>query len=715
MGISIIREPPISERGFSRRHTVEVVFVEPRAKSVYFLCSVDGFSRRTHPMDKQGEIWRIVLRLLAGEYEYAFLIDGFRIVTDPENPDVRKRSDGSEVSVMRFGVPDEARARRDGSIDLASVYHDQLLPFLEAFRDQAIYRLRVAKEDIEQAYLLSKDGRQVPMEWISFDDHFDYYECRLPVAFSLDYAFKVVDADAEAFLGSEGPAESLSGCKAFPFPPRQIPKFDCPEWGLGCAYYQLLPDRFRDGDPLNNPKGALVWSGAPTAHGYFGGDLAGLFQAVTYLRDLGVSAVRVMPVFLSPSNDNFDVFDYYHVDVHLGTDEMFAEVVEALHKEGIRTVLDVVFNHTGLGFFAFRDIVRNQESSQYANWYTVHEFPVSRRRPITERIVKRLTGAPDRTAYEAHMDRPEWPELNFRSLEVRSFVREIVSHWIKKARIDGVWLSVAEGIPHYFAAEIRRAAKRANPDAVVIGDVKTDPVWWLHTNELDSATDLSFRTAVCDYFLRGKTPPSEFIGQLLRSKGLMPWGAVLAKCNQIDDEFSERAITAGGGDSSKAALAMIFQLTYPGSPVILYGDEVGLAGDRYPSCRGSMIWDPDMRDEGMLELYRRLLKARRDSEALRLGWIKFLAVDDQLDLVVFQRWTESDLAITVIRRTGDPQPVALPIPAGTYRDLISWETFTSSEGSLHVELRGGSSLVLIRERPTYAGMPGPGELSRVRA
>jgi len=713
MGISIIRESPSPDRGFSRRYAVEIILTEARAKSVYLLCSIDGFSRRTHPMEKHGEVWRIVLRLLAGEHEYAFLIDGARLATDPENPEVRKNAEGIEVNVMKFGAPSSPTSRADGSVDYDSLYHDQYLPFLEVFRQEAIFRLRTAREDVERVYLIPKDGKLVPMDWVSCDGYFDYFECRLPVAFSLDYGFKVVDGVKEVFIGSEGPADSLLDCKPFPFPPRRMPTHDCPDWALGCVYYQILLDSFRNGDPLNDPKGVLPWGKPAIRDGHFGGDLAGIFQAVPYLRQLGITAVRLMPVFLSPSSDNFDVFDYYHVDLHLGTDEMFGEVVEAFHKEGIRVVQDMVFNHTGRGFFAFRDIVRNQESSQYVNWYTVYDFPIARKLSLAARILSVVARAPQRPPYEAHMDRREWPELNFRSYEVRGFVKDIVIHWIKKANLDGIWLLVAQGIPHNFAAEVRRTIKRAKPDAVLVGDVKTDPVSWLHSEEFDAATDFSFRNAISEYFLRGVTLPSEFAAQLTQSKGLMPWSAVLSKCNQIGDEFSARPVTASEGDKARAMMAAIFQLTYPGSPVIFYGDELGLEGGPYPDCRGSMVWDENRRDDEMLDLYRRLIKVRTDSEALRVGWFKFTAIDDQTDLVAFQRWTEKDIAVVVIRRSGDPQVVEVPLPDGTYRDAISWEVFSVSGGLFKAELSGGSCLVLIQEKPFYQGATGPFEFARL--
>jgi len=711
MVLSVVREPPSPERGFSRRYTVDITLVEPKAESVYLLCSLDGFSRRAHQMDRHGETWRIVLRLLGGEYEYAFLVDGSRTMADPENPESRKRTDGSTVSVLRFGVPEGECARGDGRIDGTSLYHDQTLPFLEVFHDQVIFKLQVARNDVEKAYLVMKDGRQVAMDWASCDDMFDYYECRLPIGFSVDYGFKVVDGATEVFLGSEGQADSLDHCKAFPFPPRSIPTQSVPDWALGCAYYQVLLDSFRNGDPTNDPKNVMPWGHPPTKTGYFGGDLAGLFQTVSYLKELGVSVLRLMPIFVSPSNDNFDTFDYYHVDGHLGTDEMFAEVVGAFHKEGIRVVLDMVFNHTGRGFFAFRDIVRNQESSQYANWYNVHEFPVTRRKSLAGTVMRKLAGEPERPTYEAYGNRLDLPELNFRSFEARGFVREIVVHWTKKALLDGVWLPAAGGIPHFFLAEVRRAVKRVKPDAVLIGEVKGDPAAWLNSGELDSATSSVFRKAVSGFFLEGKSSPSEFIAQLTRLRALVPWAATLAECNQIDDEFSPRALTAAGEDKMRAMMAAIFQLTYPGSPAILYGDEIGISGGQYPDCRQAMRWEASARDEEVLALYKKLLKVRIDSEAIQIGWLRFLAVDDQYDLVAFQRWTEKDTAVVIMRRSGDPQVIDVPVPDGVYRDVISWETYTVTGGSFKAELRGGSCLVLVGDKATYQGALGPMELS----
>ncbi|HYA21979.1 MAG TPA: alpha-amylase family glycosyl hydrolase, partial [Thermoproteota archaeon] len=374
-------------------------------------------------------------------------------------------------------------------------------------------------------------------------------------------------------------------------------------------------------------------------------------------------------------------------------------------------VLDMVFNHTGRGFFAFRDVVRNQQSSQYVNWYNVHELPVTRKKSLASTVLRKLAGQPDRPAYEAYRDRPDWPELNFRSFEARGFVREIVAHWMKKALLDGVWLPVASGLPHFFLAEVRRTVKRTRADAVLIGDVRGDPATWLNSGELDSATNSVFKRAVAEFFLEGKSSPSEFMAQLTRFRALTPWAATLAECNQIDDEFSPRAVTASGEDKMKAMMAAIFQLTYPGSAAILYGDEIGMGGGQYPDCRQAMRWEASGRDEEVLALYKKLLKVRMDSEAIRIGWLRFLAVDDQFDLLAFQRWTEKDSAVIIIRRTGDPQVIDVPVPDGIYRDVISWETYTVTGGSFRAELRGGSCLVLVGDKATYQGALGPMELS----
>ncbi|MCX7782806.1 MAG: alpha-amylase family glycosyl hydrolase, partial [Meiothermus sp.] len=137
-----------------------------------------------------------------------------------------------------------------------------------------------------------------------------------------------------------------------------------PEWAVGAVFYQIFPDRFRNGNPHNDPQtGEWAYMGRPIVkkdwdepldYGpgegpiqHYGGDLEGILEKLDYLQDLGIEALYLNPILPSGSNHRYDARDYLNVDPHLGGNEAFDRLVEALHRRGMRLVLDGVFNHIG--------------------------------------------------------------------------------------------------------------------------------------------------------------------------------------------------------------------------------------------------------------------------------------------------------------------------------------------------------------------------------
>ena len=132
-----------------------------------------------------------------------------------------------------------------------------------------------------------------------------------------------------------------------------------PDWVQDAIFYQIFPDRFRNGDPGNDPPVALPWNACATPKGFHGGDLVGVTQGLDYLLDLGTNAIYLNPIFLAASNHRYDTMDYYRIDPKLGTLDDFHALIREAHRRGIRVILDGVFNHCGRGFFAFADVLEN--------------------------------------------------------------------------------------------------------------------------------------------------------------------------------------------------------------------------------------------------------------------------------------------------------------------------------------------------------------------
>jgi glycosidase len=431
--------------------------------------------------------------------------------------------------------------------------------------------------------------------------------------------------------------------------------FKTPGWVRDAVFYQIFPDRFANGDPANDPVGTRPWGEAPTRDNFFGGDFQGIIDKIPYLRALGITAVWLNPVFESVSNHKYDTADYLRVDRAFGDLAKFRELVAKLHASGIRVILDGVFNHTGDEFWAFQDIVARGSASPYLNWYYVHDLPV-RRHP--------------RPNYEAWWGFADLPKLNMDNPEVRRYILNVATFWMEEVGIDGWRLDVPNEVDHSFWKVFRDHVKRVNPDAYIVGEIWRDGSPWLKGDEFDAVMNYVFRDAVLDFFARGRTSASELADSLEKLKAEYPEQASAALLNLLGSHDTERVLTAFEGDRQRMIPAVVFQMTFPGAPMVYYGDEVGMAGEKDPGCRGTMIWDEHLQDRELFGIYRRLIHLRRRSAALRRGDMRWLLVDDPSRTLAFMRRSEDEVAVIVV--CADERQVTLDLNLGAVHGWREW-------------------------------------------
>ena len=154
---------------------------------------------------------------------------------------------------------------------------------------------------------------------------------------------------------------------------------DTPEWVKHAVFYQVFPDRFARSEKAKHPKGIqfLEWGSDPALQGYQGGDLYGVADRLDYLKDLGITAIYLNPIFSSASNHRYHTFDYFEVDPLLGGNEAFRHLLDEAHARDIKIVLDGVFNHASRGFWAFHHILENGAESPYLDWFKIDDFPLN--------------------------------------------------------------------------------------------------------------------------------------------------------------------------------------------------------------------------------------------------------------------------------------------------------------------------------------------------
>ena len=435
-----------------------------------------------------------------------------------------------------------------------------------------------------------------------------------------------------------------------------------PYWVPDAVFYQIFPDRFANGDPANDPPNVAPWGSEPTIWNFMGGDLRGILQRLNYLLDLGINAIYLNPIFHATSNHRYNTTDYYRIDPKLGTMADFRAFLDACHANGIRVVLDGVFNHTGRGFFAFNDILENGENSPYKEWYHIHRFPV------------RAYGEGNAEDYEAWWGFRSLPKLNTNTPAVREFIFGVARYWLEQG-IDGWRLDVPNEIDDdEFWQEFRAVVKTVNPDAYIVGEIWTaEPRWAQH---FDGLMHYPVREAILA-FVNGTNPASAFAARLQELADL--YGAQAhAMYVPLGSHDTERLRTVVGS-AEKARLAVGLQFAYPGAPAIYYGDEIGLEGGKDPDNRRAFPWAREQWNADLRRWVQKLIALRKRTPALRRGAFRTLTAHNQKGCVAFARLLGAENILVVANASEVKRHCHLPVAA------LGWE-----DGRIVRDMLGGA-------------------------
>lgn len=592
------------------------------------------------------------------------------------------------------------------AVDVQRLYHD---PARAAMRwrepdGQVVLRVHTGQE-VEAAWVvLGADGeRRLPMRTIGASRLYRYWETNLegpegagpagPGALSYRFAVQARGAPP-LFLGEDGVGETAGSVRPWTVAWSDVPLVAVPSWVSSAVFYQIFPDRFANGDPSNDPPGTVPRDALPTPTNFFGGDLQGVIDRAGYLAELGVSAIWFNPLFDAPSNHRYDTRDYRRIDPYLGDEATFARMVQVLHELGIRVVLDGVFNHTGDRFWAFQDVEQRGPASPYYDWYEIWRWPLSRQPP----------------SYRTWSGYAHMPKLNHANPAVRRYLFDTVRYWMGFG-VDGWRLDVANEVPHDFWRAFRQVVKAVNPDAYLVGEIWGNGEPWLRGDQFDGVMNYRFRDALLQFFALGRIPPSELDARLAQIRADYPGPVFFALLNLLDSHDTERFLTAARGDVRRVKLAALLQMTYPGAPLVYYGDEVGLPGGRDPDNRRPFPWQPDRQDLDLLRWYRTLVALRRCYPVLSRGDVVTLAADDATGVYAYARELQAagdsgtaPVALVALNRSEASVQVRLAVPsaaAGEHRwlDLLSGAELAAQDGAVQVPLGPMQGRLLVPRGP----------------
>jgi cyclomaltodextrinase / maltogenic alpha-amylase / neopullulanase len=457
-----------------------------------------------------------------------------------------------------------------------------------------------------------------------------------------------------------------------------------PYWVQDSIFYQIFPDRFANGDPDNDPPNVQKWGAAPTLWGFQGGDLRGVLQRLDYLLDLGVDALYLNPIFLSPSTHRYNTGDYYCIDPKLGTQAEFHRLLDAAHRSQMRVILDGVFNHCGRGFFAFADLLENGEHSPYKDWFHVRKFPLD------------AYGPGEAENYLAWWKFKSLPKFNTGNPQVRRYIFDVARYWIEQGA-DGWRLDVPNEIDDdEFWAEFRQVVKSANPDAYLLGEIWTADPRWVGESHFDGLMNYPLRDALLAA-LQGKQEAAALAEAVEGLLGLYPRSNVQAMYLPLGSHDTERLLTVLGGDLNKVRTAFQFQMAWPGAPAVYYGDEVGLPGGKDPDCRRAFPWDAGQWQGDLRAWVQILIGLRKRSPALRRGETVRLLADNKL--YAFARALGEDKVAAVFNFSPTRQDLDLPVSAlwpdgAALRNLMDGRVHPVSAGQVSLSLAPWSGVWL---------------------
>lgn len=545
-------------------------------------------------------------------------------------------------------------------------------------RDTLQLQLITAREDVQEAELLywmrgDTDPariRRVPLRVSLRDALRDYYRTAIRtegIAAYVRYCFRLKSGNREVWLGGNGLRETeppMNGC-FFEFPwPNPTDGFRTPLWRNRQVYYQIFPDRFRNADPTLTPLGAAAWGSQPTREGFMGGDLAGITESLDYIERLGATCLYLTPIFRAASNHRYDTVDYYSIDPSLGTEEDLRHLVAAVHARGMRVILDGVFNHCGYRWDRFQDVVRKGEVSPYCDWFFIHDYPVDMAR----------------VNYDCVGHYRWMPKLNLANPDARDYFLRVGCYWLEEFDIDGWRLDVADELPVSFLGAFAAAMRQYKTDCILLGETWGDAGRLLSGGRLDSAMNYLFRDAAVAWLARGEITVSEFDNRLNTALALYPTEIGHRMYNLLDSHDTPRFLFECGGERDRLMLAAAVQMTYPGSPAIFYGDEIGLSADTDPGCRLAMVWEEDRQDRILFRWYRQLIRLRLQSDSLTDGDFRTVFCGDGENVYAFSRSVPGEMSLIVINAGDAPWRGTFCVPAQAYQHT-EW-TLTCSDGGL---------------------------------
>ena len=485
-----------------------------------------------------------------------------------------------------------------------------------------------------------------------------------------------------------------------------------PEWVREAVFYQIFPERFCNGDPDNDVRsGEYTQNGHPTiamerwdlpalhyeqGHclDFFGGDLIGIRQKIPYLKELGVTALYLNPIFFAPSSHKYDCLDYFHVDPHFGGDQALADLSAALHENGMKLILDISINHTGIAHKWF-----NRDGICFDKSLGAYNNPDSPERSYY------FFG--EDNSYHGWFNVDTMPTLNYTSEALRDVIYRsedsVLKKWLKPPySIDGWRFDVADTfarndeiqLADELWPQICGSIKAVNPQAYILAEHWGDCAQYLQGGVWDSPMNYYGCGRVIRQFLgepdlfmqkhpalrniRYKMTAQDVKHRILGHLAKLPHVIWENQFNLFDSHDTSRLHNNPKVNREEYRGAVMFQFMLPGAASIYYGDEAEIDGftESMEGCRYPMPWDKDFRSGERYRLYQTLAQRKHRHPALSKGSMKILYAEGYVFAIA--RFWEREAFVCVISTEAEDKSIRLPLGAiGAVRPSEQTDLFGS--------------------------------------
>jgi len=565
-----------------------------------------------------------------------------------------------------------------------------------------------------------------------------------------------------------------------------------PKWAQEAIWYQILVERFRNGNLSNDPSpstcqnalidplpsdwelmewGANWYQQTPWEQGTgldfyrtvqmrrYGGDLDGVIDKIPYLKSLGVNALYFNPINDAPSLHKYDARHYHHIDVTFGddivgdialmasedhndpstwtwtsADKKFLKLVDLLHQEGMRVVLDFSWNHTGNNFWAFKDVEANLEQSLYKDWYITkfRNDPKTGETKFDYEGWYGISNLPELKKIDSEGKIAGHPYEGNINTEVKKHIFDVSRRWMDpngngdlSKGIDGMRLDVAEHVPLGFWRDFRKFVRSINSDFYLVGenwwtewpDVLMDPMPWVQGDVFDAVMHyqwfkvargyfaqpndridlVAFRTAIDSIYDKYEPHTAQAMMNLASSHDSPRLLTSFFNVNKYkfhckpQEDPQYRTNQPGEITYHKTKLFLLHQFTFIGAPHIWNGDEMGMRGADDPDNRKPLIWEditfePETQsansdykyqesvafDKDMFGFYQAVITLRKSSPAFTYGHYAFVNLDEDHNVLAYYRYDANERFLIIFNNNSTVTTFDLPLDYNKFQLVFQY-------------------------------------------